>query len=141
MRKSGKQTKAIVYPKLVTVAVINQIDKVLLIQRAQEPSSGKWALPSGTDGFRKFSNPEDVVKEEVRSDLGVEFTVDYFLKYYYSELGDEPVVILVFSGKIDSQPAPNPEAVLEWRYFSEEEVAGLDLAFEHKKILRDFFYQ
>ena len=141
MRKSGNRDKAVVYPQLVTVAVINQIDKVLLIQRAREPASGKWALPSGADGFRKFSDPAEAVKEEVRIDLGADFSVDYFLKYYYSELDGEPVVILAYSGKIAGQPVLNPEAALECRYFSEEEIAALDLAFEHKKIIQDFFYQ
>lgn len=129
------------YPKLSTIAIINQIEKVLLVRRAAEPERDKWALPGGNLGFKSFSDPAAAVKEEMNRLLGVNLTVDYFLNYYYGELSGAPAVEFVFCGKIGGQPKPDPGQVKAWRFFSEEEIAGLDLASNHKKILIDFLYQ
>jgi len=127
------------YPKLVTVAIIKNKNKVLLIKRANEPETGKWALPGGTGGFEKFLNPKYAIKDEVRYDLNIDFSINSFFKYYFREDSDNAVLSLVFTGEINKEPKINKKSVLECKYFIENEIKDLELAFEHKTILQDYF--
>ena len=131
--------KKMVYPKLVTIAIIKNNDKILLIKRANEPEIGKWALPGGTGAFDKFSDPKDAIKCEVRYDFNIDFTINCFFNYYFRQDPDYSFLSLVFVGRIKEKPNINPKSVFEWGYFSEDEIRNLDLAFEHRTILQDYF--
>jgi ADP-ribose pyrophosphatase YjhB (NUDIX family) len=128
------------YPKLVTVAIIIKDNKILLIKRANEPELGKWALPSGTGAFAKYSNPEEAVKDEVAYDLNCKFYPKSFFKNYFRD-NEVPVLSLIYLGTIKEEPKINPSSVQEWAYFSKQEISNMDLAFEHKKIVNDYFSQ
>lgn len=128
-------------PHLATVAIIKKGEKILFVKRAQDPEAGKWALPFGLGAFEKHFDPEEAVKCEVEYDLGVDYSIDYFFNYYYRESEGEAFVSLVFSGKIKGEIKPNPGSVKEMRFFSEEEIAKSEFAFEHKKIIEEYLYQ
>lgn len=125
--------------KLVTVALIIEEGKVLLIQRGNEPDKGKWALPGGVGGLKKFPQPIEAVQDEVHFDLGTKFNPDKLFNYYYRTENDGSIVTLVFTGEIADSPNPNPDSVKGWKFISHREMFNLELAFDHYQILKEFF--
>ena len=123
---------------LITSAIICNKDKVLLIKRNKEPDKGKWALPGGTGSFKKYPNPIDAVKDEVKYDLKAEFIIDSFFNYSFYEGKEGSAVTLHFKGKLLSNPNPNKDEVSEWKYFSQNELQE-NIAFDHKEVLKRFF--
>src|SRR3989338_6646579 len=85
---------------LITSAIICSEGKVLLLKRNKEPEKGKWSLPGGVGSLKKYPNPVDAVKNEVKYDLGVAFIVDSFFDYSFYEGKEGPAVVLHFIGKI-----------------------------------------
>ncbi|MFH1585411.1 MAG: NUDIX domain-containing protein [archaeon] len=126
------------YPKLVTIAIISKENKILLIKRNNEPEIGKWALPGGCGAFKKFSDPKEAVKDEVYYDLRVRFIPRGLLGNYFQE-DDPPILSIVYLGKIEGEPSINKLSAVEWVWFTEAKISNLDLAFDHKRIIRDYF--
>lgn len=125
------------YPKLVTIAIIEIDNKILLIRRGNEPEIGKWAFPSGAGAFEKFSNPMDAVKCEVDYDLNVSFSPFAFLNIYYRE-GAPPTLSLVYIGKIEGEIKINETSVYEYKLVNKEELKSLNLAFDQNKMVADY---
>ncbi len=123
---------------LTTSAIICSKNKVLLIKRSKEPDKNRWALPGGTGSLKKYPNPIDAVKDEVKYDLGVDFIVENFFGYSFYKGKEGPAITLHFKGKIAKKPKPNFEVLTEWGYFSLNELPD-DIAFDHKDVLKNFF--
>jgi len=129
-------------PKLVTSALITSGYKVLLIKRKKAPEVNKWAFPGGVGSFKKFPDPAMAVKDEVKFDLGVNFDVESFFNYSYLIQENEPSIVLHYTGTIADEPIPNPTEVIEWKFFTEEDLEKLseeDFAFDHYLILKKYF--
>ena len=126
-------------PLLVVAAIITNQNKVLLVKRAREPFKGYWSFIGGTGGFEHTSNPEEVVKIEVKGDIDCDF-LPTFLKYNYEEYDRYNLksVVLYFHGLIRGNPRINQEYVSEYKWVPLEEAVNLKLGFKHQKILRTF---
>ena len=126
-------------PLLVTAAIITKEEDILLIRRGREPFKGHWAFISGCGAFEYFSNPAEAVKKEVKCDIDCEFESSFFTANYESR--EKPTITLFFTGQIKGEPKINPKYVSEFRWFAFDEAIKLDMAFEHKKILREYLGQ
>ena len=125
-------------PLIATAAIIYHENQVLLVKRAREPFSKYWALPSGVGAFEKTSNPEEAVKLEVKWDLDCDFNPIFFT-YKFEDLGI-PTIILFFSGGIKGEPKiTHSEFVSEFKWFSQDNMAKMKLAFCHNEIIERFF--
>jgi len=125
-------------PKLVTVAIIEKDNKILLIKRAREPFKNCWAFVGGINIMNdsNLSNPLEAVKNEVRFDLDCEFSPNFF-NYYYEKL-EEPKITFFFYGDIRGEVKIASEQVLEFRWFTFDEAMELNLAFDNKKMLLEY---
>lgn len=134
-----EQTKR---PKIVTSALISKHNKILLIKRKKAPEINKWALSGGIGSFDRYPNPELAVQDEVRYDLGVKFNVQSFYNYSFYVNEDGPSVVLHFLGTISGKIEPNQNEVLEWKFFSKEDLENMsekDFAFDHYQVLKNYF--
>ena len=129
-------------PKIVTSALINRHNKILLIKRKKAPEQNKWALSGGVGSFDRYPNPEFAIQDEVMYDLGVKFNVESFYNYsfYVNESG--PAIVLHFLGTISGKIEPNQNEVVEWKFFSKEDLENMsekDFAFDHYQVLKNYF--
>ncbi len=124
-------------PLLVTVAMILNHQKTLLIKRAREPFKDYWGFVGGYGAFSKFSDPSKAVKYEVQTDLRCEYEPTFFT-YNYGIFNSIRTVSLFFFGPIKGIPEVTPKYVKEYRWLLLDEANRLDLAFDHNKILSKF---
>ncbi len=111
--------------------------KVLLIKRNKEPFKEMWALPGG---FVEKETVWEAVRREMREEVNAEIEIEGVLGLY-SDPNRDPrnVASLVFYGKFLTDPKPDEKEVLECRFFSKEEIERMELAADHKEVLKDFF--
>ena len=119
--------------------IIKNGNKILLTKRSKTiTEGGKWCIPGGR--LEKWEKAEKTLGREIKEELGLKVVRSKFLFYH-----DEFVkrinlhsVVLVFLANVRGKEKFNFE-VSETGWFTKEEALKLDLAFEHKEILRRFF--
>lgn len=115
--------------------------QVMLIQRKQWPDAGKWALPGG------FSKPTESLIESARRELHEETGVESpYLEYFnvYSTPNRDPrgwilshaYFALVQEGVLAARCAADDASDVQL-FSVEEALTTLELAFDHREILRD----
>jgi ADP-ribose pyrophosphatase YjhB (NUDIX family) len=123
-------------PQIVCAAVIEKKGKLLLVKRGREPFKEYWAFISGIGGFEKASDPDEVVKLEVKGDVNCTFEGE-FLCYNYEE-NEKPQLVMYYAGTIQGDPLKaelNKAITLEVKWFTIEEAKDMRLAYDNKKIL------
>ena len=130
------------YPKpsvSVDLVIFRKVSKryqVLLIKRAQEPYSGKYALPGG------FANIDETLEEAAARELKEEANLvleELVQVHTFSAVDRDPrdrVITTVFSGKVftkDSQPTAGSDAS-HAGWFSLNDLP--ELAFDHAEIIQ-----
>lgn len=123
-------------PLLVTAAIIEKDNKILLTKRARSPFKDYWCFIGGCGGFEKTADPKEAVKIEVNYDINCEFNPKFFT--YNLESFDSPSITLFFQGTIKGTPKINPEAISEYKWFDKQEALKLNLGFDHKTVLKKY---
>jgi len=109
----------------VSALVRNSKGEVLLIRRAVEPCSGKWALPGGKVEFGERLC--DAIRRELAEELGLEVELGEVIGIEEFMCQDHHYVIVVFSAEARHyEVVPNRE-VSEYRWLRLEEALKLDL--------------
>ncbi len=140
--KKGKDAKIIVLEKesfkFAVDAVVEKNGKILLIKRAKEPFKDKWALIGGF--VEKGEKDEDAIKREVREEVGLNVKKIEEFGHYFEKGRDPrgPIYSVAFEVKAKGKIKKSAE-VKEVRWFKFEELRPIDLAFDHWKILLDYF--
>ncbi len=131
------------YPRpMVTVDAVvfckDVEDKILLIERKNEPFAGKWALPGGfLDMDEEIS---DAAYRELEEETGI---VDVPLTEFktYGSLGRDPrgrTISVVFIGDVKSCVAVQAgDDAARAKWFSMNQLPGL--AFDHDIIIREAY--
>lgn len=112
---------------------------IVLVKRGHEPFKGFWALPAG------FVEPGELIEQaairEVKEETGLDVKLNGVVGVY-SAPGRDPrgdVVTVCFRAeRIGGQLKAASEAA-EAKVFPKDELEGLQLAFDHSKILEDYF--
>ena len=112
--------------------------KILLIKRGTDPFENKWALPGG---FIKMNESlEDAAKRELREETGVGGVYLEQL-YTFGDVKRDPrgrVITVSYMALVDSSnidiKASTDASEVEW--VSAKNVDSMQLAFDHKKILK-----
>ena len=109
----------------VSALVRNSKGEVLLIRRAVEPCSGKWALPGGKVEFGERLC--DAIRRELAEELGLEVKLGEIIGVEELMCRDYHYVILVFSAEANPRKVVPNKEVSEYRWLKPEEALGLDL--------------
>lgn len=123
-------------PLLVTAAIIEKDQKILLIKRARGPFKDYWCFIGGCGALKKTSNPEEAVKIEVLADINCKFNPEFLT--YNQETFEVSTLTLFFYGEIEGTPIITPKYVSEFKWFDKSEVKKIDLGFDHKLILNEY---
>ena len=114
------------------------IKNILLIERKHPPFKNSWALPGGF--IEMDETLEESALRELEEETGIKLTS---LKQFaaYGDPGRDPrerTVSIVFYSVLENKIEPNAgDDASKAKWFSINEIP--DLAFDHKKILNDFF--
>jgi 8-oxo-dGTP diphosphatase len=123
--------------KVTVGAIILKDRQVLLTKRNVEPFKNCWCIPGGHIEYGESA--KEAVKREVKEETWLDFEPEFF--DYFDEFIPEinwHAVVLVFRGKFCGEIKINDE-VLDYSWFSEEEIKNLKFAFKNKEILEKYF--
>ncbi len=116
-------------------AIIEVGDRIVLVRRKNPPEG--WAIPGGF--VEAGESVETAAVREALEETGLEVTLSLLLGVY-SDPSRDPrfhTVSTVYVGRAEGSPAGGDDAA-EARLFSEEDLPS-PLAFDHAKILADYF--
>jgi len=122
----------------VRAIIFNKEGKVLLAKRARGVGVGQWSLLGGKP------NPgetlENATIREVQEESRLTITMpEHFLTTHDNEsVPDQNWTVHFFAANAEEAPTTNEEH-LEARYFAEQELQDLDIAFNHRLVLTTYF--
>lgn len=121
----------------VDAIILNEKKEILLIKRKNDPFKDRWALPGG---FVEYGERvEEAVVREVKEETGLDVEI-LKLHNVYSDPKRDPrghTISIVYHCKIIGGNLKGSDDAREARFFEYSE--DLKLAFDHNKILKDFF--
>jgi O-acetyl-ADP-ribose deacetylase (regulator of RNase III)/ADP-ribose pyrophosphatase YjhB (NUDIX family) len=122
---------------LVTVDAIIEINGGIVIIKRKNPPFG-WALPGGFVDYGE--SLERAVVREAKEETGLRISL---LKQFhtYSQPRRDPrfhTIATVFIAKAEGKPKAQDDA-LDLAVIKKTEINNFDFAFDHKKILQDYF--
>jgi 8-oxo-dGTP diphosphatase len=122
-------------PKVVTGAVFSLDGGILLVQRAIEPSYGKWVFPGGY--VDRGESLEGAALREVKEECGLDVRLTGLLGVYSSP--GNPVILIPFIGEVTGGSLKADEEGLAVRAFPPAEIPWDQLAFPSTtKVIRDY---
>ena len=125
-----------IQPFAASVALLRR-DDVLLIERAREPSIGKWTLPGGR--LEAGESPEACAIREVREELGLSV---YGLKSLgVLKLGPQGLHHLaVFATQtFEGEIVPDPLEVRAWKWAKAHQIGQLDTTIDLNDVVARAF--
>jgi len=126
--------------KVGAAVIIEQDNKLLLLQRAHEPWVGSWMIPAGY--VEADENPKDAAKREVLEETGLDVELGDLVKTYY--FADDPrgngVAFVYRATKITGTIHINSEATSA-QYFSHNEIPAYLTKGGHDKIIAEWTFQ
>ena len=124
--------------KATVGAVIEGPKGVLLALRNHPPFDGYWCLPGGHIEFGE--EVEVALCREILEETHLKVTSHRFLGYfneYFPNL-DWHAVALMFVAQVEGREARQESEVRELRWFTQAELAGMELAFAHAEVIRRY---
>ena len=124
----------------VRAIIVNSEQKVMLIKRALDAyEGGRWCLVGGKPNENE--GLDRAIARETQEEVGAEFTLSL-----YKEIENPDTstgirwITHYFVGHGEIIPDQlQPDEVSEIGFFSQREIEGLDIAFDHKDVLTQFF--
>lgn len=119
--------------------IINEDNRVLLGKRARGIGINQWALIGGKPDMDETG--EEAVIREVKEEIKVRLIKPILWK---TESNDKTIPGEVwrtsyYLGNIEGILKPKIDEVSELRYVSSEDLVNFDIAFNHDKVLQEFF--
>ena len=138
MKKLKKKRKIKKYPTITVDAIILlDRDSVVLIKRKNHPYKDYWAIPGG---FVELGETiEHAVLREVKEETSLDVEIIKTLNIY-SDPNRDPrghiITVAFICKKIGGTLKANSDAK-DIKIFNKDSIKKINLAFDHKKILKD----
>lgn len=124
-------------------AVVIEADRVILVKRANPPLKGEWSIPGGVLEVGEMLR--DTAMREAREETGLLVEPSSLLGVYDRVLRDTDgrplyhyVLIDFFCRKLSGEARAGGDAA-EVHWFSEAEIAGLNLAPDTEEVVKKGF--
>lgn len=124
-------------PALTVDIIIADDDRILLIKRLNEPYRNHWALPGGFVEYGEMVETAAVREAREETGLDVELTE---LVGVYSDPDRDPrghTVTVAYRARIVGGKLKSDSDAKDARFVTAGQINSMDLAFDHKIILRD----
>jgi ADP-ribose pyrophosphatase YjhB (NUDIX family) len=122
-------------PKVATGAVFRLDGGILLVQRAIEPSYGKWVFPGGF--VDRGEALEAAAIREVKEEVGLDVRLTRLVGLYSSR--GNPVILVAYAGEVIGGSLRIDEEGLDARAFAPDQIPWDHLAFPSTvQALRDY---
>lgn len=124
--------------KATVGCIIEKDGRILLTLRGIGPFKYHWCLPGGH--IERYEKAIDAVRREVKEETGLEIEPEFF--DCYDEIYEDikwHAVALIFVSQGFGETKKQEEEVKSIHWFGKEDIFKLPLAFEHKKVLEDYF--
>lgn len=122
-------------PKVATGAIFSLDGGILLVQRAIEPSYGKWVFPGGY--VDRGEALEAAAIREVKEESGLDVRLTRLLGVYSSP--GNPVIVIAYAGEVTGGSLRIDEEGLDARAFRPAEIPWDQLAFPTtSQVIRDY---
>ena len=123
--------------KVGAAVIIEQDNKLLLLQRAHEPWLGSWMIPAGY--VEADEGPKDAAKREVFEEAGLDVELGDLIKTYYFD--DDPrgngVAFVYKARNVSGKINLNGEAT-DARYFAHDEIPSFLTQGGHDRIIAEW---
>ncbi len=123
--------------KVGAAVIIEQDNKLLLLQRAHEPWVGSWMIPAGY--VEANEDPKDAAKREVFEETGLEVELSELVKTYY--FADDPrgngISFIYRATKVSGEMQINSEAISA-QYFAPDEIPEYLTLGGHNKMITEW---
>jgi len=123
-------------PKPVISVVLFRDEKVLLVQRAEEPLLGYWCLPGG---FLEYDETlQEGATREVFEETGLIVNIQKLVGVY--RIDNDPSgfnIDTIYSGTFTGDVALSHEH-MNYRFFSKNQLPDL-IAYKHREAIMDFY--
>jgi ADP-ribose pyrophosphatase YjhB (NUDIX family) len=123
--------------KVGAAVIIEQNNRLLLLQRAHEPWVGSWMIPAGY--VEADEDPKDAAKREVLEETSLVVELSELVKTYY--FADDPrgngISFVFRATKISGEMRINSEATAA-QYFAPEEIPAYLTLGGHDKMIADW---
>ncbi len=127
---------------LTVDSIIEIGGKIVLIKRRAEPFKGFWAIPGGHVNYMETVEHASVREAKEETGLAIKLTG---LVGVYSDprrtLDSEHRVAIAFAARKISGKLKSGDDAANVALFSIKEILKTSLAFDHNKILEDYFKQ
>jgi 8-oxo-dGTP diphosphatase len=122
-------------PKVATGAIFSLNGGILLVQRAIEPSYGKWVFPGGY--VDRGESLEAAAIREVKEEAGLDVRLTRLLGVYSSP--GNPVIVIAYVGEVMGGSIQVDEEGLDARVFAPSDIPWDQLAFPTtSEVIRDY---
>ncbi|AXV37555.1 MAG: NUDIX hydrolase [Methanobacteriaceae archaeon] len=121
----------------VDAAIFCGNESIILIKRKNKPFRGYWALPGGF--VECGETVESAVIRESKEETGLDVNIEGIVGVY-SDPDRDPrgyVVSICFLATSDGDKLKADTDASEVNLFNLKEIANLELAFDHEKIIKD----
>lgn len=125
---------------VVRAIVVNSEQKVMLIKKATNTyEGGKWCLVGGKPDENE--DLDNAVARELQEEVGAEFALTHYIEIENPNSSNGVRWLThYFVGHADVLPTKlQAKEVSEVAFFSQSELEELDIAFDHKDVLTQFF--
>lgn len=125
--------------KVVTCALIQNNEKEVLVGlRAAGIGKNQWALIGGKPNAGE--EPIDAIVREVKEEVGLDLIPKFWKKTFDTSSSEEnPWRVYLYIGIGKGEIVIDFNEILEVRYIKKSDLNDLDLAFNHRELLLEFF--
>lgn len=126
-------------------ALIIHGGKILFIQRAKEPTKGKWAFPGGQVEIEKGETSERAAMRETKEEVGLKIEIKRKLGTYITQNREFTIDCFIAGTKrsglrliLELMKAKLSSEIIKTRWCKSEEGLSLDLTSTARQALEDF---